>query len=99
MATFNTVPEEEPLVEKATTKTPWRRLVGSAAIASLILGVVAATALSSAASGPSPTGTQTTLKSSHKSSHKKLGSTGGAPTYGLPAKCAITVSRETGNLH
>ena len=58
--------EEEPLVEKATTKTPWRRLVGSAAVASLILGVVAATALS-AASGAA----QTSLKSSHKSSHKK----------------------------
>ena len=66
-ASFNTVPAEaEPLVEKATTKTPWRRLVGSAAVVSFALGLVAA-----------------------------MAGTG----CGLPAKCAITVNRATGNLN
>lgn len=70
----NTVPEEEPLVEKATTKTPWRRLACMSAVVSLALGAAAATALRSTASGTSmrPAGAQTALKS-HKKSHKKLG--------------------------
>ena len=44
-AAFNTVPaEEEPLVEKATTKTktPWRRLACMSAVVSLALGAAAA---------------------------------------------------------
>ena len=44
MAAFNTVPEEEPLVAKAI-KTK-RRLVTGAAVASIILGTLAATAIS-----------------------------------------------------
>jgi hypothetical protein len=51
MTAFNTVPsEEEPLVEKATTKTktPWRRLACMSAVVSLALGAAAATALRTA---------------------------------------------------